>query len=557
MMTPAAAVLLNALPDGGGDLDNFFDALRGVAPQLPRLVADFRPPTGAVCTALRIPLAPSGADARWLGLTMRKLNARQLMAVIHDCTHEVEREQRRLRDRLIDASRTDALTGLPNRGVAIERIQQLADDRRDGPPHTFAVLFLNIDRFHQINDSLGHATGDEVLRLLAARLNAQLRRRLRAGGGSRADALATRIGNDEFVVVLDKLGRPDDVHAITQRLIDALLMPYGVGDQQLHVRVSVGVVLSAQASASGVEVLNDANIAMTESRRVGALGYAVFEPAMRDRAARRGLIEEELRHALARAELYVEYQPVVALDEPGRPLRCTGVEALVRWRHPRRGVVPPIEFIGIAEACGLIGELGRQVLATACADFMNWRREFGPRAPRVLAVNLSRAQLFLPDLVDMVRDTMCSTEIPPASLQLEVTESMAADDEQVRSVLTDLKALGLSLALDDFGTGYSSLSSLHRLPVDLVKIDRSFVSQVDSSDYHRVLVEATVQVARSLRLNTVAEGIETAEQARAVRLLGCEKGQGYLYARPLSSPALVAWLTAAAGDAPDADSDPA
>ncbi|MDE2159886.1 MAG: EAL domain-containing protein, partial [Burkholderiales bacterium] len=345
----------------------------------------------------------------------------------------------------------------------------------------------------------------------------------------------------------------DDVHTITQRLLDALLMPYGIGDQQLHVRVSLGVVLGAQASTSGVEVLNDANIAMTESRRGGSLRYAVFEPAMRDRAARRGLIEEELRHALAQGELYVEYQPVVALDAPGRPLRCTGVEALVRWRHPRRGIVSPIEFIGVAEACGLIGELGRQVLAAACVEFMRWRAELGPRAPRLLAVNVSRAQLFLPDLVDMVRDTMCSTEIPPACLQLEVTESMAAEDEHVREVLAQLRSLGLSLALDDFGTGYSSLSSLHHLPVDLVKVDRSFVSQVDSSDYHRVLIEATVQVARSLRLATVAEGIETEAQAQAVRLLGCDKGQGFLYSRPLSSAALMAWLaasTAVAADAP-------
>ncbi|MDE2368136.1 MAG: EAL domain-containing protein [Burkholderiales bacterium] len=548
MITPAAARLLLALA-ARPELDNLYTALADVAPQLPRLVREYRGPSGALCEALRfaLPAGSLGPEASVLTLTLTKVGPQMLMAVLNDVTNEVRREQRDLDQRLTDLSRTDALTGLPNRAVAIERLQRLIDARREDestPP--FALILVNIDRFHQVNDSLGHAAGDEILRLLAARLNTQLRRHVRDDGASAPAVVATRVGNDEFAIVVDDLRRSDDIHGIAMRLLDVVAQPFGVGEQQLHVRVSAGIVLAAQAARTGVEMLNDANIAVNESRRAGRGRYAVFEPSMRERAASRGLIEEGLRGALERHELYVVYQPVVELGEEGDALRCTGVEALVRWLHPQRGIVPPIEFIGIAEDSGLIGDLGRHVLAIACEQFMRWRARLGDRAPGTLAVNVSRAQLFLPDLVDMVRDTMCSTEMPPGCLQLEITESMAAEDDEVRVALAELKALGVSLALDDFGTGYSSLSSLHRLPVDLVKIDRSFVSQVDSSNYHRVLVEATVQVARSLDLGTVAEGIETESQARLVRQLGCEKGQGYLYSTPLTAPALEAWLATGA-----------
>ncbi|MDE2157903.1 MAG: EAL domain-containing protein [Burkholderiales bacterium] len=552
MITPAAARLLRALartPAPG----NLYRALAGVAPQLPQLIRDCSAASGTLCEALRLDLPPGSleAEAGVIALTLVKVSPTTLMAVLHDATSEVRREQRQLDQRLSDLARIDALTGLPNRTVAIERLQRLSDARAGADPAPpFALIVLNVDRFHQINDSLGHGAGDEVLRLLAARLGTQLRRHARDEGATGPGAVATRIGNDEFAIVLDDLRRGDDVHGIAMRLLDALALPLRVGAQQLHVRVSAGVVLAAQAARSGVEMLNDAHIAMCEARRAGRSRYGVFEPALRERAASRGLVEEGLRGALERQELYVVYQPVVELGDAGAALHCSGVEALVRWRHPQRGIVPPAEFIGIAEDSGLIGALGRHVLELACAQFMRWRARLGARAPRTLAVNVSRAQLLLPDLVDMVRDAMCSTELPPACLQLEVTESLAAEDDEVRVALADLKALGIALALDDFGTGYSSLSSLHRLPVDLVKIDRSFVSHVDSSPYHRVLVEATVQVARSLNLGTVAEGIETQAQARLLRQLGCEKGQGYLYSTPLAAPALEAWLASGAGGAP-------
>jgi EAL domain-containing protein (putative c-di-GMP-specific phosphodiesterase class I) len=263
---------------------------------------------------------------------------------------------------------------------------------------------------------------------------------------------------------------------------------------------------------------------------------------MHEQAVRRGDIEGDLRRALQEHHLFVVYQPVVGLQQAEGIDRSNGVEALVRWRHPTRGIVGPVEFIGIAEECGLIGALGDYVLLLACEDFMRWQATLGTRAPRSLAVNLSRAQVAEPGWIDTVREILQTTGMPPQQLQLEVTESLAAQDASVQRHLHELKAMGIRLALDDFGTGYSSLASLHLLPVDTVKIDRSFVSQADTSAHHRVLIEATIRVAHSLGMDTVAEGIETEAQAGVIRQLGSDKGQGYLYSRPLLTQDLENWL---------------
>jgi EAL domain-containing protein (putative c-di-GMP-specific phosphodiesterase class I) len=281
---------------------------------------------------------------------------------------------------------------------------------------------------------------------------------------------------------------------------------------------------------------------MVEAKRAGGARHQVFEAAMRERAERRAGIEAELRQALVEEQLFVVYQPVVGLRPDGGTDHAAGVEALVRWRHPLRGIVPPVEFIAVAEECGLIGAVGDFVLERSCRDFMEWRARLGAAAPRMIAVNLSRAQLGQPGWIDSVRRVLQLTGIAPEQLQLEVTESLAAQDHAIQERLHELKALGIQLALDDFGTGYSSLSSLHLLPVDTVKIDRSFVSQADTSHHHRVLIEATVKVAQSLGMKTVAEGIETQSQADVVRAQSCAKGQGYFYSRPLESGALLAWL---------------
>ena len=307
----------------------------------------------------------------------------------------------------------------------------------------------------------------------------------------------------------------------------------------------MGVVLRAQATGDADAVMRDASIAMVEARRAGGGRYAIFEPSLQERAAQRGAMEADLHLALDEGQLFVVYQPVVGLQGSEGIDRSAGVEALVRWRHPVRGIVPPLDFIGVAEECGLIGKLGDFVLATARRQFVQWRRTLGSNAPGTLAVNLSRAQLGQAGLVASVRDILRSTGMNPRHLQLEVTESLAAQDETLQSRLHELKALGLTLALDDFGTGYSSLASLHQLPVDTGKIDRSFVSQADTSEHHRVLIEATVRVADSLGMTTVAEGIETDAQATVVRRLGCTKGQGYFFSKPLPAAEVVSWLSVA------------
>jgi EAL domain-containing protein (putative c-di-GMP-specific phosphodiesterase class I) len=331
---------------------------------------------------------------------------------------------------------------------------------------------------------------------------------------------------------------------VAQRLLQRLAQPYEIGSKQLFCSVSMGIAPGRHAVGDAAALLQDARIAMVEAKQAGGARYVAFEPGMRQRAELRGTLETDLRRALTQQEFFVVYQPVVGLQGAAGIDRSAGVEALVRWRHPTRGIVPPFEFIGVAEQCGLIGAIGDFVLAESCRQFVAWQAELGASAPRLVAVNLSRAQL-RPGFAALVAQVLRATGMSADRLQLEITESLAAQDETIQARLHELKALGLTLALDDFGTGYSSLGSLHLLPVDTVKIDRSFVCKADTSLHHRVLIDATVRVARSLGMTTVAEGVETEAQDRVVRELGCDKGQGYLYSRPRVPEDMPAWTGAA------------
>ena len=533
MINPNSARLLMPL-SGNGSLDNLFDVLDSVAPQL-RIQAQAALREGdVVCDALRFtPPAAEGEAARTLSISVVRLDGGRLMAVLDDISQQVQQEQTLLERRLRDAALIDALTQMPNRAALSGPIADaLLRRARDAGPQ-FAVLFLNCDRFKRVNDLFGTAVGDGLLRVLAARLSGALR----AG-----ESMAARVGGDEFVVLLRSLASSDEALAISQRVIDALGRRCHVDGNALTCSVSGGLLLCDDAQGDAETVMRDASIAMIEAKRQGGGRFVAFEPALRERAMQRSRTEVELRLALAEGQLFVVYQPIVALQPPGADGGCVGVEALVRWRHPQRGIVPPLEFIGVAEECGLICALGDFVLATAVRQQQRWRDELGPRAPRWMAVNLSRAQLHQTEFVASVEALLARSGLPPRCLQLEVTESLAAQDAGVQAVLHQLKALGVALALDDFGTGYSSLSSLHQFPVDVVKIDRSFTSQVDTSQHHRVLVQATVMVAGSLGMSTVVEGIETEAQAALVRKLGCDKGQGYLFSRPLEAQALSSWL---------------
>ncbi len=548
MLNPMSSSLLMPLARDGS-LDNLFTVLQDVAPQLRDLTKAVDAPSGVVCEGLRVQLGDAAAPGapQVLSLSVLKLDGTRLMATVTDATAEVQREQERLARRLRSQARTDALTRMPNREAVLEQLQQMLDRppvAHGGAHHLgFALLVMNCDRFRQVNDALGQAAGDRLLVQIGDRIRATLRPpsdRIDPYAG--AGQMAARIGADEFAVVLDGLRSPDDAERVAVRLLDALARPHALDGQDVVIRLSMGLVWSGDAGAAG-EMLRDASIAMVEAKCAGGARCVAFEAAMRERAARRADIESDLRQALADDQLFVVYQPVVGLRADGTTDSAAGVEALVRWRHPVRGVVPPIEFIQVAEESGLIGALGDFVLRRACRDFAAWQQALGERAPRLLAVNLSRAQLAEPGWPAVVRDVLAQSGMRPGQLQLEVTESLAAQDQQVQQRLHELKAIGVTLALDDFGTGYSSLSSLHQLPVDTVKIDRSFVCQADTSHHHRVLIEATVKVAQSLGMSTVAEGIETEAQAAAVRAQACAKGQGYLFSRPLAAPDLVDWLS--------------
>jgi len=533
MINPTSSQLLMPL-SRDGSLDNLFDLLNGVAPQLRGLADAAQREGDVICDALRLaPPAAAGEASRTLSISVVRLDAGRLMAVLSDVSQQVWQEQNLLERRLRAAALTDALTQMPNRAALRAPIAHaLLQRARDTGPQ-FAVLFLNCDRFKRVNDLFGTAVGDGLLGVLAARLRGVLR----AG-----ESMAARVGGDEFVVLLGSLSSGDEALAISQRVIDVLGAPCHVAGHALTCSVSGGLLLGDGAEGDADAVMSDASIAMVEAKRQGGGRFVAFEPALRERAMQRGRIEAELRLALTEGQLFVVYQPIVALQALGAGRGCVGVEALVRWRHPQRGVVPPFEFIGIAEECGLIGALGDFVLASAVRQQRRWRDELGPLAPGWTAVNLSRAQLQQPHFVASVQALLAASGLPPHCLQLEVTESLAAQNDAVQAVLHELKTLGVALALDDFGTGYSSLSSLHQFPVDVVKIDRSFTSQVDSSLHHRVLVQATVMVANSLGMSTVVEGIETEAQAALVRQLGCGKGQGYLFSRPLEACDLSAWL---------------
>ncbi|WP_229259663.1 putative bifunctional diguanylate cyclase/phosphodiesterase [Duganella aceris] len=586
LINPMSAQLL--MPLARGDLDNLFTVLEPYAPELRRLCAEFGARQGVICEAMRIAL-PEGAGGpnapQFLSLGLMRVDGGRIMASLVDATNDVQREERTLARRLDSVARTDTLTQLPNRAAVHELLQRMAARPRGAGGDHGALMFINVDRFKQINDTWGNAVGDQAICLMADRLRAALRSDSRRGepeahgaeddahGGAAGGrhvgardardardarnardahealgAVPARVAGDEFAVLLDGLESPAVAERVAERLLQALGRPYRIGPHEIVCTFSIGLVALSDAPSGPAptadEVLRDAGIALVAAKAEGGGRCVLFAPEMRERAARRGGVEAELRLALDRGELFTVYQPVVGILPDGGIDRSTGVEALVRWQHPVRGLVGPVEFIEIAEECGLIGAIGEHVLRTACRDFMHWRAELGALAPRLLAVNLSRAQLAQRDLCESVHKVLLACAMRPEQLQLEITESLAAQGADIQSQLQRLKRLGVKLALDDFGTGYSSLSSLHLLPVDTVKIDRSFVSLADTSAHHEVLIEATVKVARSLGMNTVAEGIETEAQAAVVRRQGCDKGQGYLYSRPLHSDRLIEWLRA-------------
>jgi diguanylate cyclase (GGDEF)-like protein/PAS domain S-box-containing protein len=412
----------------------------------------------------------------------------------------------------------DSLTGLPNRTLALDRLS-LALARTERHASSVAVLFLDLDRFKVINDSLGHNLGDQLLVAVAARLREAVRP---------SDTVA-RIGGDEFVVVCEDITVLEDTTRIAGRIADALAKPFDLRDEEVFLATSVGIALSSGPGDTPESLLRDADAAMYRAKEGGRNRYEVFDSSMRVEAVERLDMERALRRALERSEFRLFYQPVVQI----RTETVVGVEALLRWDHPERGLLRPAEFISLAEETGLILPIGKWALWEACRQEQVWREANPDRAPLTIAVNLSARQLAQPDVGEMVAGVLASTGTDPAHVSLEITESiLTGDTEATVTALRALKALGVRLSVDDFGTGYSSLVYLKNFPVDTLKVDQSFVSGLGRDSEDSAIVAGVVGLAQTLGLTAIAEGVETEEQLQALRSLGCDLAQGYLFGRP-------------------------
>ena len=399
------------------------------------------------------------------------------------------------------------------------------------------VLFIDLDNFKIINDSLGHQAGDAVLVETARRLQSCLR----------ASDTAARLGGDEFTVLLEDIDGLDDAVAVAERVAAALRTPIPVAGREVFMGSSIGIALSSPAQQGAADLLRCADLAMYEAKRRGKGRYEVFDERTLGRVSDRLDLETDLRHAIERGEFRVHYQPIIDL----RTERIVEVEALVRWEHPLRGRVAPNHFIPVAEETGLIVPIGQWILEQACRQAAAWQRAY-PHAQRlVVSVNLSARQFQHPTLVADIGRTLRQTALPARCLKLEITESVVMQDAEAAIVtLRGLKSLGIQLAIDDFGTGYSSLSYLKILPVDTLKIDRSFVDGLGQDPQDTAIVRSIIALARTLHLSVTGEGIETAAQQHHLQQLGCHRGQGYLFARPVPADAFDALLENGSATAP-------
>lgn len=443
-----------------------------------------------------------------------------------DDAHELARALRQRRQELEQANKElehrafhDALTGLPNRLMLRDRLSQ-AIARAERHRGALAVLFIDLDRFKAINDTQGHQIGDAVLQSVASRIAGQLRK---------SDTVA-REGGDEFLVLLEDIGSAQNAALVAAKLLHSLDQPYVIDSHSLHCSGSIGVAMYPEDGASADELIKHADAAMFDSKGDGRNQVHFFSEESWARLAKRFTLESELRTAIDEGQFIIHYQPQVELAGN----RICGAEALIRWKHPVRGIVPPLEFIPLAEELGLIVAIGEWVLNEVCAQMKDWLRRFG-WSPSV-SVNISARQLQLTDFAQRVEAILQRHQLPPQLLELELTEhSLMQQHERASQLLSGLKQQGVRLVLDDFGTGYSNLMTLFSMPFDMLKVDRSFVSGIEDDVPSRALVDMILALARQLRLQVVAEGVETRQQQSLLADLGCEFVQGYLHAPPLSA----------------------
>jgi len=474
---------------------------------------------------------------RWVLLSVTTVNdAHQSANLIFQMQDISDRKQ--AEKKLVHDAFHDALTALPNRMFFMDQLKQSVQrvNRTQGLP--FAVLFLDFDRFKLINDSLGHMVGDQLLIAIAKRLRSSVRP---------GDTVA-RLGGDEFTILLDSLKNPDDAIDMARRLLSNLSEHFKLPDREVFITASIGVALSTAGYEHAEEVLRDADTAMYRAKSLGRARYEIFDKGMQATPTDLPQIETDLWRALERDELTLDYQPIVSL----RTGRIAGFEALLRWLHPSRGMVSPLEFISVAEETGLIIPIGQWVLNQACRQTREWQKLYPQTPPLQVSVNLSPKQFMQRDLIDQISLALDSGGLSPASLKVEITEGMVMTNvESTMQMLGQLQALGVTISLDDFGTGYSSLSYLHRFPISTLKIDQSFVSSMSNNQESLEIVRTILGLARNLKMEVIAEGVETLEQARELKSMNCEYGQGFYFSRALNVEGAVGLLSSdSVNDAP-------
>ncbi|HEX3214488.1 MAG TPA: EAL domain-containing protein, partial [Actinomycetota bacterium] len=441
-------------------------------------------------------------------------------------------DRKELEAQLVHQAFHDGLTGLANRTLFTERVEHALARKGQGD---LAVLFIDLDDFKHVNDSLGHAAGDQLLVAAARRLQ----------GCLRPTDVAARLGGDEFAVLLERVTDTDGAATVAGRVLDTLHQPFGLNGRTIPIKASLGVATGQPGIDEADELLRNADVAMYAAKAGGKDRYELFRPDMHEDMLQRLELEAELRHVADRDQLVLHYQPIIELVSG----RITRVEALVRWDHPAKGLLPPSAFIPLAEEQGLIGPIGNWVLLQACLQARRWQDQFPDAPPLSVHVNLSGRQLEEQSLVGEVVRALETSRLSPRQLTLEITESVLVSDVEAMSArLRELKGLGVLLAIDDFGTGYSSLSYLRRFPIDMLKIDKAFVDGIGQGREDTALAHAIVKLSHTLQLHTVAEGIEQPDQASHLAALGCQDGQGYLFARPLHAGAMTELLAKSLAD---------
>jgi diguanylate cyclase (GGDEF)-like protein/PAS domain S-box-containing protein len=468
-------------------------------------------------------------EYRWVltkGIVIRDQSGKayRMAGSLTDITKQKVAEEQMLHDAF-----HDTLTGLPNRSLFLDRLDHLIKSSKRQRYSLYAVLLVDLNRFKVINDSMGHAVGDQLLKEVSIRLVNCLRP---------GDTVA-RLGGDEFAILLENIKEVNDTLQIVKRIQGILPEPFTINGHEIFTTASIGIALSSEEHDDPEQILRNADIAMFQAKTRGSANHEVFDPSMHANIIERVRLEADLRKAFERKEFVLHYQPIIDLAKN----RITGFEALIRWNHPVQGIIPPMEFIPIAEETGQIFEIGEWIMNEACSQIKMWQQEYPMDPPLKISMNVSAKQFSQPNLSEMIAKVLDRTDLSADSLTLEITESMIMENaETAATLLGKLRNLGVHIHVDDFGTGYSSLSYIHRFPVNALKIDRSFVHDMFSNRESLEIIKAILALASNLNIDVVAEGLEMTEQLTQIRGMKCQYGQGFLFSKPMAPPAVDNWI---------------